>query len=166
MQLTENERAALVEELEAAVAGRLAVGIVLNRFSSRELDCVKTGDEIVDKAVMPIIDRLLAAADAPGLGLQNEITEWANARFGGKDDHQRFTKLQNEVAELGRLSVNNRDGIKDECADIMHLLFQYAYWYRFDLLEATRDKFEINKARAWARQTDGTYQHMKEATDE
>jgi len=58
--MNDEQHSALVEELEAAVAGRLAVGIVLSRLSSRELDCVKTGDEIVDKAVMPIIDRLLA----------------------------------------------------------------------------------------------------------
>lgn len=41
------------------------------------------------------------------------------------------------------------DEIAEECADIMHLLFQVADKCGFDLLEATREKFEINKGRTW-----------------
>ncbi len=126
-----------------------------------------TIDEIAIGATEEVASLIVAADGHRATTLQTEITEWANAMFGGRDDSQRWTKLQSEVAELGYEEMHgDSSGVANECADIMHLLFQYAYWHGFDLLGETRKKFEINKSRDWEPQPDGTYRHVKEGDDD
>lgn len=50
--------------------------------------------------------------------------------------------------------------MREECADVMHFLFQIAGQYGFDLMEETRRKFEINQARTWAASEDGIVRHV------
>lgn len=118
----------------------------------------------------------LAAADAPGEGLQTEVATWARETFGPNYGFNDLRKLFNEMEELKRaalvygaesqaMSDPEPTAVANEAADVMHMLFQLAHNLGFDLLEQTRKKFEINKQRVWQAQSDGTYQHVKEATD-
>lgn len=105
------------------------------------------------------------AIAAAGPDLQREIALWAKQTFDKPKQDHRLTKLGNEFEELRRLTTTdraNQAGIADECADIMHLMFQIAEAWGFDLLDETRKKFEVNKQRTWAAQPDGTYQHREE----
>lgn len=108
--------------------------------------------------------RELKAASSDGR-LQAEITQWSNDRFAPDMAHLR-TKLEREFQELRgtliRAELGDDPGpVSGEVADVMHLLFQIAENYEFDLIEATRKKFEVNKARSWEAQPDGTYQHVE-----
>lgn len=110
-------------------------------------------------------DMARAALAAAGPDLQRDIALWAQQTFDKPDQDHRLTKLGNEFEELRRLTTTdraNQAGIADECADIMHLMFQIAEAWGFDLLDETRKKFEVNKQRTWAAQPDGTYQHREE----
>jgi len=100
--------------------------------------------------------------------LQKEISDWSRETFGSGTP-QVLTKLDNEYRELvdsitiledsDNIVVVEEDGAAEEAADVLFMLFQLAQNLGFDLIETTREKFEKNRARSWAEQPDGTYQH-------
>lgn len=98
--------------------------------------------------------------------LQHQIASWSREMFGS-DTNQVMIKLEDEYQELdvavyeGDLSDESRSAIAKEAADVLFMLFQLAENFEFDLLEETRKKFEVNKARKWERQPNGTFQHVK-----
>ncbi|HWV23662.1 MAG TPA: dATP/dGTP pyrophosphohydrolase domain-containing protein [Thermomicrobiales bacterium] len=96
--------------------------------------------------------------------LQAEIAAWISATFPHSTTSGLIQHFREEVAELiEELEVQEPDeqNLREECADVMHFLFQIAGRHGFDLMEETRRKFEINKTRTWAASDDGIVRHVK-----
>lgn len=94
--------------------------------------------------------------------LQAEITAWTKTMFPNSR-RGLIQHFQEEVAELVKeldASETNEQNLREECADVMHFLFQIAGQHGFDLIEETRRKFEINQARTWAASEDGIVRHV------
>ena len=98
--------------------------------------------------------------------LHDEYTEFRKSLKSRNDGYWLPFAHEAEIdTATGRLQPHEKSAIAGEAADMMHLLFQIAELYGFDLLEETRKKFEINKQRTWEPQPDGTYQHVKGQDD-
>lgn len=95
--------------------------------------------------------------------LQAEIVAWIIETFPDRSSEGLLTHFREEVAELCEeleSSPPDEQNVREECADVMHFLFQIAGQYGFDLMEETRRKFEINQARTWAASEDGIVRHV------
>ena len=111
--------------------------------------------------------------------LQYEISAWANETFPDSAMPGVMAHLIEEVEELFEATQSAEEAAKrndddpdmyavkvdevaDECADVMHLLFQVADMYGFDLLAATRLKLKVNKARTWGKpDNNGVVRHVE-----
>lgn len=105
--------------------------------------------------------------------LQGELTEFTREKFWGNRSREEvssqvITKMLAEMDELIEAIEAHEGGhgslkyLGGELADVAFMLYQLAQLYYFDLEEEVRKKLEINKARNWELQPDGTYQHIKE----
>jgi len=108
--------------------------------------------------------------------LQDQIGEWGRVTFDAKStlvhkklkqEFEEFNKALDTLHELNhhRYFVITEameaaySEVEDEAADIVTLLFQIADVCDFDLIAKVKEKFEINKARTWLQNPDGTFQH-------
>ena len=84
--------------------------------------------------------------------------DWADRTFPKSTDKSRIGHIKLEVLELDE---NPDDPL--EAADIVLLLLHHAHRHGYDLLTATREKFEIIKKRNWLPPNeDGICFHVKE----
>lgn len=93
--------------------------------------------------------------------LQIEIGEWGVKTFGRNQTIEGLKKhIEKEVSEL--LVSPNLQNEKEECADIVILLFGIAHRRGFDLIEEVRNKFQVVQRRKWAEPDEnGVIQHIK-----
>ena len=105
--------------------------------------------------------------DDSHLTLQERIAAWARTVFPHDDpDAATGGVLAHFLEEVGELVVAYNDGgdVREEAADIMHLLFQLAEFGGFDLLDETERKFAINRKRTWGTpDANGVVHHIKES---
>lgn len=125
--------------------------------------------DAVERCLARDIEALALSEIDPGRQLQGEIASWASMTFPGSDLYAVMAHLRDEVDELDHeVKASIRIGsvperIAEEAADVMHLLFQIAERYGFDLLAETRRKFEINKQRTWGvPDARGVVRHVRE----
>lgn len=87
---------------------------------------------------------------------QRAIAAWADRTFPDRTIEEAIKKLKKEAAELevsGHLDAG-------EFADVAILLFDIALLQGIDLSRAIENKMRINERRVWAKQEDGTHQHV------
>lgn len=103
--------------------------------------------------------------------LEKEIIEWHTKTFPDATMEGQLIKLEEEINELAN-SVNSEEKLK-EAADVYIVLcglkrwdsyirkFIIQHWFsgRDDLYNAVVEKMNKNKARVWAKTTEGTYHH-------
>jgi len=92
-----------------------------------------------------------------GSTLFNSIGEWSKNAFPDADSIKHIIKLKNEAQEV----IEAPYDIK-EYADCIIALLAAAYKADisfFELVEAVKNKLEVNKNRKWTKLSDGTYQH-------
>lgn len=94
--------------------------------------------------------------------LQKQITDWAKDVFGPTNATTLYNRMQEESMELKEAIFNQgtQEDVAEECADVLHLLFQISSLYDVDLIKATENKFGKNKTREWKINGDGTGQHV------
>ena len=100
---------------------------------------------------------------------QRTISDWATNTFGYPKSIKivvdRMIKEVNELEELSNINYTNElmlDDMVDECADIYIVLCQVMNTIGYDLHSCVDHKMEINRARKWKLNEDGTGQHIKE----
>ena len=100
---------------------------------------------------------------------QRTISDWATNTFGYPKSIKivvdRMIKEVNELEELSNINYTNElmlDDMVDECADIYIVLCQVMNTIGYDLHSCVDHKMEINRARKWKLNQDGTGQHIKE----
>lgn len=109
--------------------------------------------------------------------LQEDVFIWAQQAFPKSTTQLIQDKLRQEQDEMHRAidvlrefaqhspfvsperAEQQYQAIEEEAADVVIMMFQLAEVLEFDLLDEVRKKFEVNKARTWQCQPDGTYQH-------
>lgn len=89
--------------------------------------------------------------------------EWSSKTFPAATSKSALSHLKSEVLEI---ESNLNNGIKDvtEYADALMLIMDAAGRDGFtalDVLNAFRDKHEVNKQRNWIKNEDGSYYHTK-----
>ena len=99
--------------------------------------------------------------------LQERIAAWARTVFPHDDpDAATGGVLAHFLEEVGEMVVAYNEGgdVREEAADIMHLLFQLAEFGGFDLLAETERKLAINRKRTWgAPDANGVVHHIRES---
>lgn len=94
---------------------------------------------------------------------QRTISDWGVRTFGSPiSGTVILERLYQEMLELRNTDYLSNDGfhkISDECADVLILLYQVADLFGFDLHACVDHKMEINRARKWKLNGDGTAQH-------
>ena len=101
----------------------------------------------------------LGVFDVMGSALYNEIGEWSKSAFPDANSIAHIIKMKHEAQEVIEAPYDTK-----EYADCLIALVAAAYKADiclFELIEATKDKLEINKKRKWVKLTDGTYQHCR-----
>jgi NTP pyrophosphatase (non-canonical NTP hydrolase) len=97
---------------------------------------------------------------------QKTICDWAIRTFGYPANPQVIMdRMFQEVRELENVDYQKKDSfekISDECADILIVLYQVADVFGLDLHSCVNHKMQINRARKWKLNNDGTAQHVKE----
>lgn len=96
--------------------------------------------------------------------LQEEIVGWLRETFPHSTRARLIQHFREEVDELvAELEAESPDlqNLREECADVMHFLYDIGGRYGFDVLEETRRKFGINQARTWAVSDDGIVRHVQ-----
>jgi NTP pyrophosphatase (non-canonical NTP hydrolase) len=99
--------------------------------------------------------------------LTKEFGTWADTAFEDPAIQAYGLKLAQEVMEVNDdLEHCNEDEsipstIAGELADCLLVLCAIANRAGVDLESEARKKFEVNKARTWIKQPDGTHQHVK-----
>lgn len=89
--------------------------------------------------------------------LQRELGEWADETFPGETYINNVTHLRREIEEL---AANPTDPI--EAADCAMLLLVIAHRQGYSLLEAIREKQQINQAREWGPpDAEGVREHVR-----
>ncbi len=101
------------------------------------------GSMIAHQRIASALERLLPDS---AMGLQREISEWAQRTFPHQNALSKMAHLQDEVQEL---SQKPHDG--EEMADCTILLFNLAHMHGHDLMSEVRRKLSINKARQWGK---------------
>lgn len=95
--------------------------------------------------------------------LQREVNEWQAATFPEAPALSYAIKCRKETQELLTAVARMRlDEICDECADVAIMVMGICARHHIDLETAIRAKLAKNKARKWAKQDDGTFQHVEE----
>jgi hypothetical protein len=84
-------------------------------------------------------------------GLQAEYLQWVATTFPDETTREQYVHLLEEIDEIGRTPLK-----AEEYADSLMLLLCVAHGNGVDILQAFREKFEINKGRNWIR-TDRGY---------
>lgn len=97
---------------------------------------------------------------------QKTICDWANKTFGyPKSLEVVIDRMINEVEELKiidyRKDESDLQKIADECADIYITLVRVIDTIGFDLQSCVNHKMQINRARKWKSNGDGTGKHVK-----
>lgn len=100
---------------------------------------------------------------------QQTISDWATNTFGYPKSIKivvdRMIKEVNELEELSNINYTNElmlDDMVDECADIYIVLCQVMNTIGYDLHSCVDHKMQINRARKWKLNDDGTGQHIKD----
>lgn len=109
---------------------------------------------------------------------QKTISEWATKTFGYPTVRRSLERMLEEVEEIEQLvtysSEDNKvhcseqylekihESIADECADMHITMCQVMNVMGYDLHSCVDHKMEINRARKWKLNEDGTGQHIKE----
>ena len=98
---------------------------------------------------------------------QRTISDWGTKTFGyPKNPKAIINRMIKEVRELEELSCRSDDvdiyKMADECADIYIVMCQVMTTIGFDLHSCVDHKMDINRARKWKLNDDGTGQHVKE----
>lgn len=98
---------------------------------------------------------------------QKTICDWADRTFGfPKSLEVSIKRMLEEVEELKGIdyksSVTNLEKVADECADIYITLVRVMGTIGYDLHSCVNHKMQINRARKWKRNGDGTGKHIKE----
>ena len=101
---------------------------------------------------------------------QLTISDWGHKTFGYPKNYVTIIKrMLKECKELEELIDNNAhfndalcDDIVDECADIYIVMCHVMTTIGYDLHACVDHKMEINRARKWNINGDGTGQHVKE----
>lgn len=108
---------------------------------------------------------------------QKEVGEWGDRTFNvhrGFDLHKcthaiasHFAKEADELGEavdyflMGACSFDNK-AMKEESADCFLILLHLAHLHGFDLLEAAREKMEVNYKRTWGTPDEnGVIEHIR-----
>lgn len=94
---------------------------------------------------------------------QSKITRWAVSTFGEPESPGRI--LSRAVEELEEALLAYHDGVSgakivEELADTYIVMCQVAHHLGYNLLEEVDRKMEVNNARAWKLNGDGTAQHV------
>ena len=88
--------------------------------------------------------------------LYKEVVDWGNKTFPDATTSSILAHLAKEALEL------IEDQTPEEAADVCMLLMHYADKAGFDLFEAVRNKFEINKTRKWGEPDEnGVIEHIR-----
>jgi hypothetical protein len=88
--------------------------------------------------------------------LQAEIGAWGDKTFPQSTANSVLKHFQKESGEL----LTDKNAV--EAADCTMLIMHFAHKMRFSLLDAIRQKFEINKARTWGKpDADGVVEHVR-----
>lgn len=101
---------------------------------------------------------------------QRTISEWGFKTFGyPKNVIPVIDRMKDEVDELEELKEQSKKyndlvytKMADECADIYIMLCQVMAVLGYDLQACVDHKMQINRARKWKKNGDGTGQHIKE----
>ena len=97
---------------------------------------------------------------------QKTINDWSIKTFGPVKNMQksidRMVEEVNELQDQAEVDIDDFDKISNECADILITLYQVATTFGFDLHACVDHKMQINRARKWKLNGDGTGQHIKE----
>lgn len=97
---------------------------------------------------------------------QRSINDWAIETFGHiKNPQTAIDRMLKEVRELEKLSRYNDaayEEMVDECADILITLYRVMEVLGYNLHACVDHKMQINRARKWKLNGDGTGQHIKE----
>lgn len=103
--------------------------------------------------------------------LVGEISDWQQKTFPGATPHSTATHLLKEAKEL--LEEIDLEGhsnwlnLREEIADVFHMLIAVANACDVNLLMATRAKFEKNKLRVWGKpDKDGVVEHVAEGCED
>ena len=106
--------------------------------------------------------------------LENEIIEWHTQTFPDATMEGQLIKLEEEMNELA--NAENKEEELKEAADVYIVLcglkrwncqigkFITHYWFvpALTLYKAVVQKMNKNKARTWAKTTEGSYHHTNE----
>jgi NTP pyrophosphatase (non-canonical NTP hydrolase) len=107
---------------------------------------------------------------------QKEVGEWGDETFNAKRNydlqscsHGIYKHLVKEVKELydalrQKFVSDNPPtcSVEEELADCFIILIHLAHLHGFDLLEAARNKMDINRKRTWGEpDEDGVIEHIK-----
>ena len=97
---------------------------------------------------------------------QKTVNDWAIKTFGRiKNPQTAIDRMLKEVRELEKLSRYNDaayEKMADECADILITLYRVIEVLGYNLHSCVDHKMEINRARKWKLNNDGTGQHVEE----
>ena len=97
--------------------------------------------------------------------LIKDITEWRKKTFPKSDDISTYNHLIREVKELGEaLEYGPIGPIKKEIADCVILLIGLADVLNIDILQAVKEKHQINVKRQWGSPDEyGVVEHIEGA---
>ena len=101
---------------------------------------------------------------------QESIARWQNENFPGVTPGAAFDRLEQEIEEFGelfRVSPTPRriEEYANEAADVFIVLVQVCDSLGIDLADAVTAKMNVNLARKWKINPDGTGQHVGEDND-
>lgn len=94
------------------------------------------------------------------------IALWAEETFGAAPDVRALhTRALHEMAELAQaMADGDRGETLAEAADVAILLHRIAFLAGGDLMQAVDGKMQVNRARLWRRNGDGTGAHIDPKT--
>lgn len=103
--------------------------------------------------------------------LEKEIIEWHTKTFPDATMEGQLIKLEEEMNEFSNSETKEEKlkeaadiyivlcGLKRWNCQIGNFVMYYSFSYEDDLYEAVVEKMNKNKARIWAKTTEGTYHH-------
>ncbi len=96
---------------------------------------------------------------------QQSITEWGDTVFGVRNANNLQALVARANLEMAELVTQvarpcNNEEIRNECADILVMLYTIAGVLEFDLQNALDSKMAINRLRQWKLNGDGTGRHV------
>ena len=99
-----------------------------------------------------------------GMETPRTIVDWGLATFGSATPQALIRRLHDEVKELAAIELDpvgdSYEQAADECADVYIMLCQVMSHLGFHLASCVDHKMQINRARQWIIQQDGTGQHV------